>query len=136
MKNSTGIKPKSSYQVLKFALQFAARGWHVFPQRRSKKPCIKDWSNKASTVNERIRAWAKQFPKGNFAVACGRKSGIIGLDVDVKNGGHGKASLILLRREHGKIKTLTVKTPSGGWHLYFQYPDGFTLMTTFAIFLK
>ena len=108
---------------IELALRFAARGWKLFPQR-NRRPLIKNWPNQATDDPEQIRAWAKQFPKANFAVACGKRSGMIGLDIDVKNGGHGKGSFILLQREHGKVETMTTRTPSGGGHLYFKYPDG------------
>ena len=109
---------------IKLALQFASKGWCLFPQDRNKKPCIKEMLNQASSDSEQIRKWAKQFPKANFAVATGEKSGILVLDVDVKSGQHGKPSLVLLQREHGKLETFTVRTGSGGGHLYFKYPTG------------
>ena len=109
---------------LEFALKFAARGWKLFPQAKTKRPLLKDWPNQATDDPEQIRTWSRQFPKANFAVACGKRSGMIGLDIDVKNGGHGKGSFILLQREHGKVETMTTRTPSGGGHLYFGYPDG------------
>ncbi len=45
------------------------------------------------------------------------------LDVDVKKGKRGDASLVGLEAARGKLPaTYEVSTPSGGWHLYFRYP--------------
>lgn len=109
---------------LNLALRFAAQGWKLFPQARNKKACIKGWPNQASSEPEQIRKWAKQFPKANWAVVTGKRSGVLVLDVDVKPDQHGESSFRLLQQEHEKLHTFTVRTGSGGGHLYFQYPAG------------
>ncbi len=108
---------------LKMALVFAAKGWKIFPQDRNKRPCIKDWPNQASDDPEQIRTWGKQFPKANFAVVTGKRSGIIVLDVDVKNDLPGKESFLKLEKHFGKLPGMRSRTPSGGGHVYFTYPE-------------
>ncbi len=85
-------------------------------------PCTSE--NFRSGGQRKIRGEAKQFPTCNFAVAAGEKSGILVLDVDVKNNQLGAESLEKLEKENGKIETFTTRTPSDGRHLYFQYPEG------------
>ncbi len=105
-------------------LKFASWGWQVFPQDRNKHPLIKAWPTEATANEQKIKAWAKQFPSCNFAVAAGARSKILVLDVDCKNNQPGMESLEKLKNENGKIETFTTRTPSDGRHLYFQYPEG------------
>ncbi len=59
----------------------------------------------------------------NIALACGERSGLLVLDVDVK-GADGRTTLALYEEEHGWLpETWTVRTPSGGQHIYFRHPD-------------
>lgn len=111
-----------SQSSLKPVLKFAGMGWKLFPQDRNKRPCIKDWPNQASSDPEQIMSWAWTFPKANFAVVTGQCSGIIVLDVDVKNGQQGKTSFKKLQEEFGKLNGLIVRTGSGGLHIYLKYP--------------
>lgn len=57
-----------------------------------------------------------------IALLLGKASGIVVADIDVQNGGSADA---LFARYGEEIKnTRVIKTPSDGWHLYFQYPEG------------
>ncbi len=107
---------------LSLALRFVSWGWKLLPQDRSKRPLIKQWPEKATDDETQIQAWAKQWPTANFAVATGKRSGILVLDIDVKNDQPGAESLAKLEQENGEIETFTVRTPSDGRHLYFKYP--------------
>ena len=109
---------------LTIALDAAASGMRVFPQDRNKRPCIKEWPERATTDAGQIKGWSKQFPTANFATATGELSGIVILDVDTKNGQPGAQSLAALEERLGAFETLRVRTPSGGSHLYFHYPEG------------
>ena len=65
-----------------------------------------------------IRKWAEYHP--GYGVVPHDKFLII--DIDVKEGQNGKASLKFLK-EHGlPIDTFAVLSPSGGVHLYYQHP--------------
>jgi putative DNA primase/helicase len=105
------------------ALSFAAKGFMVFPQDRNKVPCIKGWPDLATSDTEQIETWAKEFPKCNWAVVTGKQSMILVFDVDIIKGQPGKQSLERLRRDFQIPDTMTARTPSGGWHLYFLYPE-------------
>lgn len=59
-----------------------------------------------------IAAWKRQFPQCNWGVT---QQGVIALDVDQRNG--GRVANLQLRSEH---KTLTIRTGSGGWHIYYR----------------
>jgi hypothetical protein len=108
--------------VLDSALEFASRGFPVFPVHK-KNPQLKEWPDRASTDEGTIRSWFenKYSYCDGFGV-CPRTSAFV-IDVDVKEGKDGKNSLNYLREKLGlDIKTLAVKTPSSGLHLYYKYP--------------
>ena len=108
---------------LQTALDFAARGFKIFPQSREKRPLLQGWPTNATDDPKKIESWFKKHPEANFAFVTGKPSDCIVLDVDVKNGQKGEDSLKRLEEEHGKIDTtLIVRTPSGGSHYYFNYP--------------
>ena len=110
-------------QILKAALQYAKRGWHVVPLK-GKAPRIADWPNTASTDPHVIEDWWRDFPDSNVGIATGNKSGIFVLDVD---GDTGELSLLDLETAYGKLpKTYEVSTGRGR-HLYFSHPIGITI---------
>lgn len=114
------------------ALDFAQKGWPVFPVAVNKLPAIKRWEKEASTDPEKIREWyAETFIGGcNFGFTPGR-AGIVVIDTDVDKtvkdaeGNpqkvNGEESLRNWLEEKGITlpPTLRVKTPSGGYHRYF-----------------
>lgn len=111
---------------LSFALALAEKRIAVFPLRPNEKlPYSKlaisgGWPDVSTTVPQQIEAWDKQFPGCNWGVDCG-KSGLFVIDVDVKDGKDGGATLAQLEAAHGKLPcTFTVQTPTGGFHRYFK----------------
>ena len=58
-------------------------------------------------------------PKGNHGVVCGPTTNLIVLDVDVKD--DGLVEMQDYFKKYGGIDTYTVRTPSGGYHYYFNY---------------
>jgi hypothetical protein len=100
------------------ALALAARGFRVFPViPGTKRPAIERWQELATTDPDKIsQAWASR--EYNIGVACG--GGILGLDVDVKNGKPGMTSLLALDLSFDALNTFTVRTCSGGLHFYYR----------------
>ncbi|MET9911552.1 bifunctional DNA primase/polymerase [Streptomyces sp. NPDC006476] len=139
--------------LLHAALDAAARGWHVFPLRPgSKQPALHGaaqcrttgdcadghlkWEQRASTDPQRIvRCW--ETSTANVAIATG-PSNLVVVDLDVakdKNGSgtpDGVTSFLALCERAGQPwpDTYTVRTPSGGMHLYFAAPPGTRLTNT------
>lgn len=79
---------------------------------------------KAATTDEsQIRRWWSRWPAANVALGTGSVSGLVVLDVDPEHG--GDQTLDRLVREHGTLpEGRTVRTGSGGLHLYFAHPGG------------
>jgi hypothetical protein len=113
-------------RIFNYALALANRGWRVFPIAGKAPPYIKEWQNKASTDEAQIRAWWKQWPSANLALATGAGSGVFVVDVD---GEAGALSLNDLETIYGKLpETLEVETARGR-HLYFEQPVGMRTKT-------
>jgi Bifunctional DNA primase/polymerase, N-terminal len=119
------------------ALHLAARGWHVFPitPGAKKPPVIDRWETRATTDPDQIRHWWRDIPY-NIGIATG-PSGLAVVDLDTRKPGQtvparwtrlgidsGAAVLRALAHQHGVTvtPTYTVRTPSGGWHLYYTAP--------------
>jgi hypothetical protein len=136
-------KPDDRHEdiMLAAALQYAERGWRVFPNHKptinddgtvtcscgktkckpGKHPALGAWQKQASTKPSKIRSWWKRRPGTNIGIATGWDSDLIVLDVDV---GQGFQHLRSWKQEDKFLpKTVTVRTGSGGLQFYFRYPD-------------
>lgn len=65
-----------------------------------------------------IRNWAKHFD----AYGVVPNTSFLILDIDIKDGQHGKDSIKFLRDNGLSLDTFSVKSPSGGLHLYYTRP--------------
>jgi putative DNA primase/helicase len=106
------------------ARELTARGVRLFPADRNKHPTIKAWPDKATIEKDQLAQWSRDFPTANWAAITGEKSGILVLDIDVKNDQPGAESFRRLTEKYGELESYRVETPSGGWHIYFKYPEG------------
>lgn len=114
---SEGKRPTSNVDA---ALDHARRGFHVFPIRPgAKSPPLVRWKTEATTDPNKIhRLWA-DWPTANIGIATG-PSGLLVVDVDIRDGKPGEESLDNIQLEWGDLpQTLTAVTASGGRHLYF-----------------
>lgn len=124
--------------MLAAALEYAARGWLVFPlhtplhdgcsckradcQAIGKHPRTINGLSDATTNEIQIRAWWTKWPDANIGIATGIQAGIIVVDLDNKRGIDGGGNLTALATKFGGMpETLTAITGSGE-HLYFQSP--------------
>lgn len=105
--------------MLEIALQYAARGWPVFPLSASKLPYKGSHGFlDATTDRERIHALWKGRHHPNIGLATGR---IVVLDPD---GPTAVARLAAVGAPHGGWpQTLTAKTPRS-FHLFYLAPEG------------
>src|SRR5262249_51630909 len=105
------------------ALDYAARGWSVFPcewrELQRKKPLTDNGYKDASTDPQVIRRWWGRCPSALIGTPTGH--GFVVLDIDVKRGQDGRATLAALGFAE-LPPTPTARTGSGGWHLYFAEP--------------
>lgn len=122
-------------------LDYAARGWQVFPcytisQRGictckdgekcpspGKHPIPLNGFKAASTDLSMIRGWMARVPDANWAVRTGPASGLTVLDLDFDHG--GIQSFTEFQKTRGAMpETLRSWTGGGGRHLLYQHPQG------------
>ncbi|WP_154794717.1 bifunctional DNA primase/polymerase [Occultella kanbiaonis] len=106
------------------ALGYARSGIPVFPCGPDKRPLTRHGFKDATTDLAVVRDWWAQHADAMVATPTGSASDLAVLDVDVKHGIDGEASLAALEAELGPLPvTMAVRTRSGGRHLYFRH-DG------------
>lgn len=95
-------------------------GWHVFPLAPSKKTPIT--ANGFKDATNDVDAALRLFDVGtlNVGIATG-PSKLVVLDAD---GEAGNVWLAEAGENYGLPRTFTVRTRSGGFHIYFQSPEG------------
>ncbi len=126
-------------EVLQAALDYAARGWPVFPcHPETKRPLVgalpgepkgSGGLKRATTSAEVITSWWTKWPKAMIGLPTGPLIGAFVIDVDAgadKDTGEvfdADALLAALEGQVGELpETWTVETPRGGRHLYFYSP--------------
>ncbi|WP_053851860.1 bifunctional DNA primase/polymerase [Streptomyces sp. NRRL B-24085] len=142
-----------SEDLMRAALEAAARGWHVFPLRPgTKRPALhgeaacprtgvcasghRKWEQRATADPDRIRATWSRAPY-NVGIATG-PSGLVVIDLDLpKDKGSSDApsgaatfQALCERAGHAVPGTYRTRTASGGEHLHFTAPDGVRLANT------
>lgn len=74
-------------------------------------------------VNQIIQWW-KKWPKANVGIACGQRSGIFVLDVDVNEEEDGRETIRELESKFEELPVTPVQlTGSGGMHYIFKYNE-------------
>ena len=121
-------RPPPGAPMLEFALDYARRGWPVFPCKPTdKSPYIKGGLNAASTDEEKIRTWWQRWPRAMIGVPMGSRSGVWAVDPDPpKKPGDADGRVVWagLLRQYGKLPpTHTESTPRGGQHVFFKWDD-------------
>ncbi len=103
------------------ALDGLGLGWSVIPVRKDKRPFLSEWKPYQTVQPDEaaLTQWQQQYKPPAWAVVTGAISGIVVLDFDGEKGAETMRSLGL--DPH-------VRTPSGGFHVYFQHP-GFEVKT-------
>ncbi|MGD9597624.1 MAG: bifunctional DNA primase/polymerase [Steroidobacteraceae bacterium] len=123
MQNAEILDPDDSPRKTA-ALALLERGFHVFAVRgRDKTPdrLLAPEGFKNATQDAGVVAgWFDVKPKANIGVACHADYGLVVIDIDVKHGAPGMSTYAELGL--GNYNTLTARTPSGGYHLYFKHP--------------
>jgi hypothetical protein len=99
------------------AFEYAVRGYSVIPLRKNKLPLLGSWKQyqKAPATEIQLESWWKKHPDANIGILTGKISGVTVVDIDTSQGKQVSFDAF--------PKTFTVKTPTGGYHLYYAY-DG------------
>jgi putative DNA primase/helicase len=134
----TNAKKLKRNSMLSIALSYIRQGLSIVPLypvkggkcdcgagkkclRPGKHPRTKHGVKDATTSTKKVKAHWKKYPDDNIGVSTGSGSGVMVLDVDLRNG--GEASFAAALRTLGKLpKCPKSLTPSGGYHLLFSPP--------------
>lgn len=104
-------------------------GQPVFPCHshgaKAKRPMTKNGLHDATLDKSKARDWWKRHGDASIGIPTGIRYDV--LDVDTKAGADGRVHLPRLQRL-GLLNgcEYVVRTPSGGWHLYFPAAPGLT----------
>jgi hypothetical protein len=105
------------------ALAYCRHGWSVVPVAVADKRALVRWKTwqQARPEPDQLAAWWRRWPAANLGVVTGSVSAMVVLDVDPRH--RGDATLGELEATHGDLpRAAVVGTPSGGWHVYLQWP--------------
>jgi hypothetical protein len=106
----------SSQDLGAAAVDYAKRGWFVFPCAARAKTAVTNRGMLDATVDEGlVAAWWAERPTANIGVSC-EPSRLLVVDLDGENAVSSWADLAALHGGHPK--TLVART-GNGWHLYF-----------------
>jgi hypothetical protein len=124
-------------RCLKAAIEYAQRGWPVFPihwvtkgqcscgtkdcPNCGKHPMTEHGLNDATTDQKMIQAWFSKWPLANVGIATGAKAGIVVLDIDPRHGGNESLKK-LSQSGNLPVYTPSVHTGGGGEHLIMAHP--------------
>lgn len=106
------------------ALRCAAKGWPVLPLR-GKLPATVHGCKDATTDRGVVAEWWRRDPEANLGIATGTRAGVWVLDLDLHDPtASGLVSMQALEGVHGPLPdTLTVRTGTGGLHMYWRMPQ-------------
>jgi hypothetical protein len=100
--------------MLDLALNYARRGWPVFPCSIDKAPLTAHGLKDAITDTEQIRFWWNRHPEAGIGLPTGKATGFFALDCDNPDAEAAVAAL-------GIPPTISVRTGRGR-HDYFKLP--------------
>ena len=129
--------PPESPRCLKAAIEYAQRGWPVFPihwpikdkcscgkddcDNQGKHPMTEHGLTDATTDLSIIKGWFSKWPKANVGIATGQKAGIVVLDIDPRNDGTESLKR-LTKKGNLPVYTPSVYTGGGGEHIIMMHP--------------
>ena len=132
--------------IVEWALFYATLGWPVIPlhtpylksdralcscsnaecENQGKHPrwdaqTLPSGLKNATTDEAMIQEWWEKWPDANVAIATGKASGVVVIDVDPRHG--GDSGFANLEETHGRLSdTAYAETGGAGRHYFFRHP--------------
>lgn len=124
--------------MLQYALEYAGRGWPVFPlhtplpnggcscgkracDKPGKHPRTKRGRDDATIDAAIIGRWWSEWPDANIGIATGNGLVVVDFDIDHSKGKYGDETLALIQEEHEDLpETIMALTGGGGLHFFFR----------------
>lgn len=105
-------------------VRMAKRGRLLFPCKPGAKLPAVSWRRWANSDEDTLRAYWSRYPHSNVGLVTGKGSQVFVIDLDKKKDVDGLASLTAIEKEIGELpRTLRLRTPGQGFHLYFEWDD-------------
>lgn len=112
------------------ALEWAIKGFSIFPCNSDKSPAIHGGFHSASSDAEQVQKWWTQHPDAMIGLWT---KGMLVVDIDQKGDINGYQSWSELVKGLNPPETFTVLTPSGGQHFYYSLPEGTNVRNSASI---
>lgn len=102
------------------AIKIPKQHFKIHPLKpNSKLPILKGWQNKATDNIKQVTEWWTEYPNANIGIKTG--GNLVVIDVDNKGDKKGSDTLAEWCLLNSPLpQTLTVKTPTGGYHYYYR----------------
>jgi hypothetical protein len=111
----------SMTDMLRAARRLAEKGLRVFPcQPMGKTPATLHGFKDATTDPGAIEAWWRRVPTFNVAIATGKVSGIMVVDIDNDD---AEIEVKKLEAEYSELPPTVEVITAKGRHLFFRYPE-------------
>jgi hypothetical protein len=139
MSDHTSYKETQQEKLVAAIQQYVARGWPVFPCKPNKQPYTPNGFHDATTDIDQIVEWWSQHPTALIGVPTGPGSGFWVVDIDMKKGKDGLATLLEFTNERNgewSDQWLAQKTPTGGYHLLFKWDDALPVHNRTSVICK
>jgi hypothetical protein len=107
------------------AIENALQGFKILPCKQDKSPLTPNGFKDATDQVDQVSDWWKRWPDALIGFPC-RINGVLGIDIDNKNGVDGNSEWKTLVEANGgnEVSASWVqRTRSGGYHLFFKHPD-------------
>ena len=111
--------------IIDYAVKYIEMGLSIFPLKNNTKDgqIIKSWKLEATNDYNQVKYWWGKNTNFNIGIKTG--DGLLVIDIDNKNGKNGTK---IIEEFYDRFpKTFTVRTPNGGYHLYYKinksYPN-------------
>lgn len=114
--------PVKEISMLDAALEYAARGWPIFPCD-SKKPIITGWQESASINPDQIRKWWQRWPNAKIGYAVPKNVVVIDVDINHDAGKFGDESKADWEEANGAFPDTVQSLTGGGGQQYFFKTD-------------
>lgn len=105
------------------AMDFARMGFPVFPCGPDKRPLTRNGFKDATADIDAVAAFWRDHPSAMIGLQTGSASGLFVVDLDIEKitgKALGETTLAALGLSDLWNTVPSVRTPSGGWHLYFR----------------
>jgi hypothetical protein len=139
MTDNKSYQERQQEKLVAAIQRYVDREWPVFPCKPNKQPYTPNGFHDATTNIDQIVEWWAQHPTALIGVPTGPRSGFWVVDIDMKKGKDGLATLLeytKARNGEWSDKWLAQKTPTGGYHLLFKWDDKFPVHNRASVIRK